>query len=258
MPDSVNEQDSGALAAEFVLGTLDAPERARANDLLGNDDQFRLLVRTWERRFGELHLMVEPVEPPALIWQQIKAKIGGTDWPADSDVKIAWGSSFPTKLPEASPAAERPQAAERALTLDALEAELRQAGLAGTDPVAGQPDEAALPADGFDPAAATPEVVEPVAEPVVIAPAEVGERHPAPRRHEAARDPHASLRRWRLAAVIMTIAAVALASLLTAWRYAPEHLPPQFRADNFLNIRNPAPPRAPVRPPAPPESRFDE
>jgi hypothetical protein len=33
------------------------------------------MVRIWERRFGELHLMVEPVEPEAKIWQRIKTKL---------------------------------------------------------------------------------------------------------------------------------------------------------------------------------------
>jgi anti-sigma-K factor RskA len=64
MPDVVNNQDLHELAAEFVLGTLDSDERARANERLNSDDQFRDLVRAWERRLGELHLMVEPVELP--------------------------------------------------------------------------------------------------------------------------------------------------------------------------------------------------
>ena len=38
MPDVVNDQEVGATAAEFVLGTLDSDERARANELLGSDD----------------------------------------------------------------------------------------------------------------------------------------------------------------------------------------------------------------------------
>ena len=48
-------------AAEFVLGTLDADERRAANQLLASDEGFTDRVRLWERRLGELHLMVEPV-----------------------------------------------------------------------------------------------------------------------------------------------------------------------------------------------------
>ena len=69
------DEDTDLLAAEFVLGTLDAEERANAQSLLRMDHGFIAMVRIWERRFGELHLMVEPVEPEAKIWQRIKAKI---------------------------------------------------------------------------------------------------------------------------------------------------------------------------------------
>jgi hypothetical protein len=69
------DEDTDLLAAEFVLGTLDAQERANAQSLLRTDHGFIAMVRIWERRFGELHLMVEPVEPDAKILQRIKAKI---------------------------------------------------------------------------------------------------------------------------------------------------------------------------------------
>src|SRR5712671_6527506 len=75
MPDIVNDDDLSALAAEYVLGTLDANERTRANVLLDVDHQFLSKVRLWERRLGELHLMVEPVEPEGKIWDRIKAKM---------------------------------------------------------------------------------------------------------------------------------------------------------------------------------------
>ena len=75
MPDIVNDDDLSALAAEYVLGTLDANERTRANVLLDVDHQFLSKVRIWERRLGELHLMVEPVEPEARIWQRIRGKL---------------------------------------------------------------------------------------------------------------------------------------------------------------------------------------
>jgi anti-sigma-K factor RskA len=69
------DEDTDLLAAEFVLGTLDSEERANAQSRLRTDHGFIAMVRIWERRFGELHLMVEPVEPDAKIFQRIKAKV---------------------------------------------------------------------------------------------------------------------------------------------------------------------------------------
>ena len=53
-----------ALAAEYVLGTLSADEREHAEALLALDPGFAASVRLWERRLGELNVMVEAVEPP--------------------------------------------------------------------------------------------------------------------------------------------------------------------------------------------------
>ena len=77
MPDALSDEDAGALSAEYVLGTLSAGERERANALLNVDGSFRGMVRIWERWLGDLHLMVEPVEPPSDVWVRIKAKMEG-------------------------------------------------------------------------------------------------------------------------------------------------------------------------------------
>jgi anti-sigma-K factor RskA len=82
MPDVLEDDETDALAGEFVLGTLDADERTHANLLLDIDEEFRRKVRVWERRLGELHLMVEPVEPAPHLWERIKIKIGGFPAPA--------------------------------------------------------------------------------------------------------------------------------------------------------------------------------
>jgi anti-sigma-K factor RskA len=76
MSDSVTADEFDSLAAEYVLGTLDGDERTRANVLLDVDHGFRGKVRLWERRFGELHLMVEAVEPAPQVWERLKGKIG--------------------------------------------------------------------------------------------------------------------------------------------------------------------------------------
>jgi len=71
-----SDDDRDALAAEYVLGTLDADERVRVESMMSADVTFTVLVRRWERRLGELHGMVEAVEPPAQVWDKIKADIG--------------------------------------------------------------------------------------------------------------------------------------------------------------------------------------
>ena len=82
---TVNE-DREALAAEYVLGTLDADERARVQLMLETDPPFATLVHAWEKKLGELHHMVEPVEPPAHVWQRIVARLDGT--PAEGGAQI--------------------------------------------------------------------------------------------------------------------------------------------------------------------------
>lgn len=67
------DEDRDGFAAEFVLGTLDADERAQADALVLVDPDFAAKVRRWERRLGELNVLVAPVEPPAPVWDRIKA-----------------------------------------------------------------------------------------------------------------------------------------------------------------------------------------
>ncbi len=72
------DDDRDALAAEYVLGTLSADEREQAEALLVIDPGFAEIVRLWERRLGELNVMVEAVEPPPDVWEKIQAEISGT------------------------------------------------------------------------------------------------------------------------------------------------------------------------------------
>jgi anti-sigma-K factor RskA len=68
------DDDRDALAAEYVLGTLSADERDQAEALLAIDPGFAEIVRVWERRLGELNVMVEAVEPPPEVWDKIKTQ----------------------------------------------------------------------------------------------------------------------------------------------------------------------------------------
>jgi anti-sigma-K factor RskA len=75
-------------AAEYVLGTLDPDQRAEAQALIAADTEFLALVHKWERRLGELNVLVAPVEPPPETWDRIKARIaGGETAPAPAVVE---------------------------------------------------------------------------------------------------------------------------------------------------------------------------
>jgi len=70
-----DRDDKEALAAEYVLGTLDPDERVQARALIADDRSFADLVRKWERRLGELNVLIAPVEPPPSTWDRIRAAI---------------------------------------------------------------------------------------------------------------------------------------------------------------------------------------
>jgi anti-sigma-K factor RskA len=63
------------LAAEYVLGTLDAEERKGAQERIASEPAFAALVRLWERRLGELHVLTADMEPPTAVWDAIKEKL---------------------------------------------------------------------------------------------------------------------------------------------------------------------------------------
>jgi hypothetical protein len=140
---------------------------------------------------------------------------------------------------------------EQELTLDALEAELRKVGIqaAGAHPTA-----VAVPPPPL------PEIQPP--EPTPPRPSEAVMREPPRERLvpsravAAAADPTRSLRRWRLAAILLAVLAVLLAGLIIAWRAFPDRLPAGLRPGQVLKL--PEAPPVPPRPTAPPESRFDE
>ena len=69
------DEEQDALAAEYVLGTLSGEEREHAEALRSFDPGFAAAVLQWERRLGELNVMVEAVEPPAELWDKIKREV---------------------------------------------------------------------------------------------------------------------------------------------------------------------------------------
>ena len=95
------DDDRDGLASEYVLGTLDADERAQADALMLVDPGFAEMVRRWERRLGELNVLVSAVEPPASVWEGIKAKL--PDVPPSEAVHLP---EIPVPVPVSAPPAD--------------------------------------------------------------------------------------------------------------------------------------------------------
>jgi hypothetical protein len=115
MPDILSDEELNALAGEYVLGTLDYDERKGASALLEVDPAFRGIVRIWEKRLGELHLMVETVDPDPDLWERIRpmvfagepARVGIAPLPEP----VRWpGDELPAAESEVSAKSETPVA----------------------------------------------------------------------------------------------------------------------------------------------------
>jgi anti-sigma-K factor RskA len=96
----------GMLAAEYALGTLDPAERDDAQARIASDFSFAALVLFWERRLGELHALTGDAEPPAAVWDAIKAKLPGV---APSETM-----RLPEVVPRTPPASAAASAGEAA------------------------------------------------------------------------------------------------------------------------------------------------
>lgn len=64
------------LAADYVVGTMRAGARRRFETLLPSHPLLRAAVAEWQLRLMPLTQSVEPVEPPAWLWQRIEARLG--------------------------------------------------------------------------------------------------------------------------------------------------------------------------------------
>lgn len=283
-----------ALAAEYVLGTLDADERAQARALLAADTGFAARVQFWERRLGELHLMVEPVEPEREIWPRIKARMLEPQAPPAAPLpEPPEPEPAPTVLTTEAPAAEAPTLdaieavivettttlTERVVEVPASEAaaasEAPPAPIADTIPISEAPappsDEPSIASAGLTPA---PQLEMPLVEsatepaaapspppPPVAVPALEPEERPAPpvESQQAVMVVHRRLRRWRAFAILLALAVAAVVALLAAWRFAPDRVPSALQPLALMQrigIALPAPAPPPRRPPPP--SQYQE
>ena len=252
MPDVMSNDDLNVLAAEYVLGTLDYEERKGASALLEVDHAFRGMVRIWEKRFGELHLMVESVEPDPKVWERIRPKIVGLEQvplaipsaPAEGETPEPSAAAAETSAPtvgETSPG-------EPAVVATA-EAELKLAELAALLP-AEQRAVTEQPAPDDPQARAAEQIQRGFVPPAPMVPRSTP---PAPETVAVRK----SGRGWMAASLLMGLIAVVLGGLISAWRFFPERLPDPLRAYTVLNIPLPPPP-AMAAPPPPPPPPFDE
>ena len=269
MSELVNGSDApNVIAGEYVLGTLDGDERMHVQSLLASDAEFAAKVKVWERRLGELHLMVEPVEPDRAIWERIKTKLPGVQQqtqpaePQQAEPEPAEPEPAEPQQAEPEPAAAQPvepapaehvsaEHAPAAPADDALARRLDAAIAAISEAASAAPAELASSEGAAADAsvAPSPPVTEPLAPPM---PPLEHEEHRVRRR----------LAGWRAFAVLMILLVLAMAALVAAWRFAPDRVPPALQPVALLrlvgvNLAPPSPP-TPVRRPLPPGSQFDE
>ena len=202
------EEDQETLAAEYVLGTLSGEEREHAEALRSFDPEFDTAVKQWERRLGELNVMVEAIEPPTDVWQKIKSEIG-VETPADAEGEAAGG-------------AEDAVAAESSEGIDAADFLSVEAAATQPEETAGQ--EAATIAD--EQAERIPAGAEPGADIVRL------------RRWVG---------RWRGSAIALAAIAAVLAAYIAVLQVAPDLIPQRLRAAgaNLVARNTPPPERGP-------------
>ncbi|MGQ0674360.1 MAG: anti-sigma factor [Hyphomicrobium sp.] len=68
--------DMDALAAEYVLGTLDRDERMGVAARREREPALAKAIADWERRLGPMVEVVAPVSPPPHLYSKIRAQIG--------------------------------------------------------------------------------------------------------------------------------------------------------------------------------------
>jgi len=211
------DDDRDALAAEYVLGTLSADERDQAEALLAIDPGFAEIVRVWERRLGELNVMVEAVEPPAELWPKIKSEIGGEEFaapvigeaaPVTAPEPTAELAAKPQSEAESPPAQDldallQPRELDDAAVVSALASSLLPPEPAAESemPLA---ETAVVPAASAEPAAAPPPQAERSADVIYLA-----------RKAE----------RWQGITVAMSALAALLAIYIAVDRLAPDFIP---------------------------------
>jgi anti-sigma-K factor RskA len=255
------------------------------------DHGFRGLVRGWERRFGELHLMVEPVDADPRIWQRIKGKL--SDAPATPSVVRAESTTNVVRPEVVPPQVAAPPAAAPSVVAPPVAPAMAEA----PPPLPSEADIKPEPKSDVKPdavLAAEQRLVElinevdkfsekrkPVDPSELAVAAALADAPPMQAAAEEAREPERVSReaapslllpvpvetrpavrertpkvgRWRFATLMMALIAVGLGGLIAAWRFVPDRLPQQLRPAEVLKISGM---QTPERKPAPHGTQFEE
>ena len=78
-----------ALAAEYVLGTLEAKAAAEVEAARGTDPLLHADIAAWEARLAPLQALAMPEAPPADLWERIDALLDGKSGSARTAVPPA-------------------------------------------------------------------------------------------------------------------------------------------------------------------------
>jgi anti-sigma-K factor RskA len=70
--------DTDLLVGEYVIGTLEADERRKLEEIARREPTVAVAVMVWERRLAPLHELIVPAEAPAGTWDKIAAKLDET------------------------------------------------------------------------------------------------------------------------------------------------------------------------------------
>lgn len=72
------QRDPDLVAAEYVLGSMESPEREKVEARAANDFTFAATIKVWEKRLGPLTELIAPQKPPENIWAKVAAKLDET------------------------------------------------------------------------------------------------------------------------------------------------------------------------------------
>jgi anti-sigma-K factor RskA len=191
----IENPDKEVLAAEYVLGTLGLAERVQVQQMIASDPVFATLVREWERRLGELNVLVTPVEPPSAILEWIKARYASGD-----AIRDVFAEEPPPAAAEPAPTIVPP--AEEPATI---------APVAAVPPAVESPSIEPAPAPRVQPVPPVPPVP------------------PTPEREAASSAQIIALsrraRRWRGTALAIATLAAAFAGVVVVREVKPELMP---------------------------------
>lgn len=88
--DDEPDELAGALAGEYVLGTLTAGERRRVELALPHEPALRAAVEAWEARLLALTGLAEPAEPSPQLWARVEASLAAGSKPVPAAIRPRW------------------------------------------------------------------------------------------------------------------------------------------------------------------------